>query len=331
MTVPVWIYNPLPLALRHYEDALLDVLATSGIDARSVRAPSIEVSGASLVRRLRSALAELTERSRAARRGGHLVVCWPSYGLLDPALWMSGWGRTTVSVVVHDPTPLRRQLLMGPVAASFGGWASRARHIRVVVHSVPAGDVLDAIGWPAPTLLPHPLWRARATIEESMGSRQVLVCGQYKPARDIDLLRALGQLLHQRGYHTVIAGRGWPKVPGWEIHDGFLTEQELDRTISASAAVLIPYSRFYQSGIAVRAVERGIPVVGSDHPFLTELLGTDWPGLVPTDDPSNWADAVGKVAGESSMTTAAAMSSRQRCEQQWQSYLDTDSPVRTQM
>jgi glycosyltransferase involved in cell wall biosynthesis len=330
MTIPVWIYNPLPLALRHYEDALLDVLATCGIEARSVRAPSLEVAGASLVRRLQSALVELAARSRAARRGGHLVVCWPSYGLLDPALWMSGWGRTTVSVVVHDPTPLRRQLLMGPVAASFGGRASRARHIRVVVHSVPAREVLDAIGWPAPTLLPHPLWRSRVSVEESLGSRQVLVCGQYKPARDIGLLRALGQSLRQRGYQTVIAGRGWPSVPGWEIHDGFLTEEELDRTISASAAVLIPYSRFYQSGIAVRAVERGIPVVGADHPFLADLLGADWPGLVRADDPSNWADAVGKVAGESSLMTAAATSSRQRCEDQWQRYLATDSPVRTQ-
>ena len=319
----VRVYNPLPLALRHYEDALLDVLASSGIDARSVDAPSIEVSGASPVQRVRAAVAELAERSRTARGGGHLLVCWPTYGLLDPALWMSGWGRTTVSVIVHDPTPLRRQLLMGPVAAKVGGWATRARHLRVVAHSDLAAEALGALGWPAPALLPHPLLESRGgSHRESRTSRTVLVCGQYKPARDLGLLRLLGPVLRERGYHPVIAGRGWPEVPGWEIVEGFLPESELDRRISASAAVLIPYSRFYQSGIAVRAVEFGVPVVGPDHPFLADLLGGRWPGLVPTDDPLNWADAVGAVAADRELVLTAGHLSRVRCEQLWSSYLD---------
>lgn len=323
----VRVYNPLPLALRHYEDALLDVLVSSGIDARSVAAPSVEVSGASAAQRVRAALAELAERSRTARRGGHLLVCWPTYGLLDPALWLAGWGRTTVSVIVHDPTPLRRQLLMGPAAAKVGGWATRARHLRVIAHSDKAVEALGALGWPAPTSLPHPLLRSRVVGgRESRSSRTVLVCGQHKPARDLGLLRVLGRVLRQRGYHPVIAGRGWPEVSEWDIVEGFLPERELDRRISSSAAVLIPYSRFYQSGIAVRAVEFGIPVVGPDHPFLRDLLGGQWPGLVGTDDALSWADAVDKVASDSDLVVTAGRLSRRRCEQEWARFLGAVPP-----
>ena len=52
----------------------------------------------------------LAAHLRTARRGGHVIVCWPTYGLLEPLLWLASWRRSTVSVIVHDPTPLRPQI-----------------------------------------------------------------------------------------------------------------------------------------------------------------------------------------------------------------------------
>jgi len=137
------LYNPLPEALKHYEGALLDVLSAAGVPARSAGAPSIEVHGASKWQRARAAAAELAAHRRAGR-GGHLIVLWPTYGLLEPALWLPSWRAGRVSIVIHDPSPLRRQLGMGPVAASLGGRAARASHLRVVAHSETAADTLRA-------------------------------------------------------------------------------------------------------------------------------------------------------------------------------------------
>ena len=53
---PVWIYNPLPEALHHYEEALFDVLSAAGIKARSAEAPSVEVLGASKWGRAKAAM-----------------------------------------------------------------------------------------------------------------------------------------------------------------------------------------------------------------------------------------------------------------------------------
>jgi hypothetical protein len=318
---PVWLYNPLPGALRHYEEALLDVLAAAGVPARSAGAPSIEVDGASKLQRARAAVTELAAHRRAGR-GGHLMVLWPTYGLLEPALWLPAWRAAAVSIVIHDPSPLRRQLGMGPIASALGGRAAGASHLRIVAHSETAADTLRANGWASPALLPHPLLRARrperpATAEPGT----VLVCGQYKPARNMALLVALGPRLRDRGYRTVIAGRGWPAVPGWEVVDRFLTEGELDDRMGQSAAVLIPYSHFYQSGIAVRAVELGVPVVGPEHPFLADLLGSGWPGLVAGDDPADWVAGADAVAGQADRLAHAAAAGRDRCERAWADYL----------
>lgn len=319
---PVWIYNPLPEALHHYEEALFDVLSAAGIQARSAEAPSVEVLGASKWGRAKAALAELGAHAQDGRQSGHLIVCWPTYGLLEPALWLPTWRGSTVSIVVHDPSPLRRQLGMGRFAAALGGRAARASHLRVVAHSEVAAQRLRTIGWGDPALLPHPLFRARARALPASGEPgTVLVCGQFKPARNLALLTELGPLLRGRGYRTVIAGRGWPTVAGWEVIDGFLSEAELDLRIGQAATVLIPYNRFYQSGIAVRAVELGVPVVGPDHPFLAGLFGLTWPGLVGGDEAADWVDAVAEVAGESDRMVVAAADSRDRCEQAWAGYL----------
>jgi hypothetical protein len=54
--------------------------------------------------------------------------------------------------------------------------------------------------------------------------------------------------------------------------------------------VLIPYRRFFQSGIAIRCLEREIPVVGPAGSSLEDLYGSDSALLVTHVD--DWTRAV---------------------------------------
>lgn len=319
---PVSIYNPLPDALHHYQTALVDVLSAAGMATRSAWAPSVEVHGKSTSQRAQAALADLAAHLRTARRGGHVIVCWPTYGLLEPLLWLAAWRRSTVSVIVHDPTPLRPQIGMGRGARAVGGMAGRTRTVHVVVHSQAASRELEAMGWAPPTVLPHPVCRPLPRPDGPGDARTVLVCGQYKPARDLELLVSLAPQLRRLGYRLLVVGRGWPQIAGWEVDDRFLSESELDQRIGSSAAVLIPYSRFYQSGIAVRALELGVPVVGPRQPFLMDLFGAQWPGLISSGNGAvAWADGLAKVTRSSAELTPVSTAFRDRCEREWVEYL----------
>lgn len=320
MSAPVYVYNPLPAALHHFERALVDVLSTAGVPLAECRAPSAELGGLTGVARLRAALTELTGRLRTDWRGGHVVVCWPTYGLVEPALWAPASAAADVSVIIHDPSPLRRQPGMGRLAARLGRLATRAPRIRPVVHSAPALERLIDLGWQRPDVLPHPLLLDRVPDLGAGDRNTVLVCGQYKPARDMGLLTELGYQLSERGFRPVIAGRGWPLLPSWQVISRFLPEAELDRRMAESAAVLVPYSHFYQSGIAVRAMELGVPVVGPDHPFLAELFGADWPGLVADGTADQWAAAVEAVTGRGADVERSAKQFRVHCEREWSDY-----------
>jgi hypothetical protein len=319
---PVSIYNPLPDALHHYQTALEDILTCAGIVTCSAGAPSVELHGNSRSQRAEAALADLAAHLRTARRGGHVIVCWPTYGLLEPFLWLASWRRSTVSVIVHDPTPLRPQVGMGRAARVLGGVADRTRTVDVVVHSQVASRELEAMGWGRPTMLPHPVSRPVPRSDDPGDAQTVLVCGQYKPARDLELLVSLAPLLRDRGFRLLVVGRGWPDIAGWEVDDRFLPESELDQQIGGSAAVLIPYSHFYQSGIAVRALELGVPVVGPRHPFLIDLFGDQWPGLISTGQgAAAWADGLALVTRSSAGLTTRSAAFRDRCEREWADYL----------
>jgi hypothetical protein len=176
------------------------------------------------------------------------------------------------------------------------------------------------MGWPEPAVLPHPIM-PRTPPEPRTTSEIVLVCGQYKPARDLVLLKHIGGTLRDRGLRPVIRGRGWPEVRGWDVQEGFLSEPALDASLAESAAVLIPYSHFYQSGVAVRAVELGVPVAGPQHPFLIDLLGPDWPGLVGTGGPDQWVDAVATACERAPEVHGRGVLLRSQCERAWDAHL----------
>jgi glycosyltransferase involved in cell wall biosynthesis len=108
----------------------------------------------------------------------------------------------------------------------------------------------------------------------------VLVLGQHKDTRDLDLLSSLGPVLRSRGLHPRIVGRGWPSVPGWDVDARFVSDEEFEALLRSSAVVLLPYTKVYQSDVAVRAAECAVPVVGGATTNVAQLYGADWCGLV---------------------------------------------------
>lgn len=75
--------------------------------------------------------------------------------------------------------------------------------------------------------------------------------------------------------------------------DRFLPDVEFEALLASSAAVLIPYKFYFQTGVALRALEAGTPVVGRPTGFLTSIFGESFPGAVERwSDPRSWHSAV---------------------------------------
>lgn len=280
------IVNPLPTALAHYAKEIDAVLQAVGQPSYRLPTPSVESAGRTppVLRTARTLLSRLSVRAVA----DDVLVLWPAFGLFDPVTFRGR--RAPTWLIVHDAVPLRRQFGMRAWAGSLGRRALSDR-LRVVVHSEPARKIMEQRGWPV-SLAPHPILPP----SESTTTRgdTVRVLGQWKPARSPEPLASLAAERTLDGRREIL-GRDWPDVPGWRVDARFLSETEMDDRIAESGSVVIPYDRYFQSGVAVRCLERGTPVAGHRHPFLTDLYGADWPGIVVDDE---WSLAVERASRE---------------------------------
>lgn len=284
------VLNTLPQALRHYEDVLRTEVLGTAVDWRHA---SVEVGSSARGAKAGTLLSILLTYVRLGVSRRTVVVLWPAFGIFDAVVWRLVPGRGRRVIVVHDAAPLRRQF-------GYGRWAGRlarlalGRRVQLAVHTQLAGDTLRARGIEPAWLAPFPVGR-RATSHIAR-RRSVLVAGQFKDARDTDLMESLGKTL-SGAMPLLVRGRGWPEIAGWEVEARFLSEAELNAELQAAGVVLIPYERYFQSDIAVRAVESGAPIAARRHEFMESLLGSDWPGLVDGDGAEAWVDAITAVMG----------------------------------
>lgn len=322
--VNVQIVNPLRLTLRHYENEIASLLyGIPGVHVVPIQSESGELSrdGNPIIERCRKAVNLVRIPKLAGREPGALtLVTWPILGLAEPLLWARLARREKVALVIHDPTPLRSSIGTGPVAKLLGGMAGKAGGPDIVVHSAMARAEVAKWGWRPPTLLPHPVLQNLSERGQRATAR-VVVVGQYKPARDVELLASLAEPLRSAGLQPYIAGTGWPGIPGWQVESRRLSEQELDEVIDSAAAVLIPYKTFYQSGIAVRAIERGVPIVGPQHEFLADLYGKNWPGLVSGRETGAWIEGVKAAASQRDQAASAHARYAASARGAWASYV----------
>ncbi|SOC89558.1 hypothetical protein SAMN05660766_3283 [Curtobacterium sp. 314Chir4.1] len=267
----VIVVNTLGGALRHYTVGLVASIGASGarISVDHVDEPSrAGGSGVGWVRRY--VLALWSARRSARRSGARVLVTWPVLGHLDRLIVHVVLGRgVESSLVMHDPRPLVPARGYGRVAR----WVGDRCRVEVVVHSGTAAAALAA-DCPdlVPVLLPHPVVpRAATAPKRAAGGRPVVrVLGQFKPDRDLAVLAGIGARLGD-SHRLEIVGRRWPAVDGWTVTDAFVTEERLDDLMSTAHAVLVPYTRFFQSGIAIRALELGTPAVGPAGSSMADL------------------------------------------------------------
>jgi GT2 family glycosyltransferase len=285
-----FVVNPLAAALHHYQAELLTVL--EDVDTTAVLSfpePSTGVGGrVSWLVRYVAALARAGSSTRRSK--GRLLVVWPVLGYLDLVLLRTAAGRRA-SLVVHDPVPLVKALGYGKPARRLG--MRLGAGVRVIVHSEAARRALDpALPNALVSILPHPIRppQERSAPATDRASRPVIrVLGQYKVDRDLAALSAVAERFRDSAVLEV-HGRGWPGIDGWVVQPHFVSESNMDELIASSDVVLIPYRRFFQSGIAIRCLEHGIPVVGPARSSLEDLYGSNSPLLVT--HPDDWARAV---------------------------------------
>ena len=283
------IVNPLPRALAHYQEALADEVGPPISGADVVR-PNFEVGGSGTLGKVGGALRASALLVSAAIRRQKTLVLWPTFGLADLALWRVAAQGVSRMVVIHDPVPLRRQHGFGRLGKALGRWGSRGKHVRVVTHTQLARESLEGIDIEVSAVLPHPTLAPKPRIQPA-GPPIVRVLGQFKGARDVALLEGIAERA-PTAWRLEIAGRGWPEIRGWRTDDRFLSEEELTGAFDSAAVVLVPYRHYFQSGIATRAYERGIPVVAHRHEFIESLYGSGWIGLVDEPGSGAWVSAI---------------------------------------
>lgn len=302
------ILNPLPVALAHYEQAL-----QGHLDAPlEVVTASIETDGLARFRRLRRRVRASIEVIRHELSRGPIITIWPAFGLAEIAL--SRLSRGARLIIIHDPVPLRKQVGYARLGRLLGRWGSRGRSVQVVTHTELAADALRQMGVRVHRILPHPILRVERSNPSESVPHSVLVAGQFKTARDTELLKRLPEYLGP-GWDLRIHGRGWPAVPGWKVDSRFLNEEELDRAISTAGVVLIPYTHYFQSGIATRALELGTAVVARRHEFIEQLFGVQWVGLVDGNSARAWSSVLETVVRTSPRAPTSTMAT---ADMEWQ-------------
>ncbi|MFD0924691.1 glycosyltransferase [Williamsia deligens] len=263
----VTVANPVAATLAHFSEELQATIERAGIPTRrlDLNEPS-QASYGRVAWLLRYYVKLLRTR---LSQGGLVIVCWPPLGLFDVALTRLLCGRGS-AVIVHDPEPLVRAVGHGRLSAFL---ARRAKGTTVICHSRQAQEVLAKIGI-ASILLPHPITKPKSA-DQASARNTLLVFGQYKQDRDLDLMKFLASSDLASTHRFVVRGRRWPPVTGWEVEDTFVSESEVDDLLLSASVVLIPYRKFFQSGVAVRCLELGVPFVGPDETSLMDLTGSD--------------------------------------------------------
>ena len=265
--------NPLPFALRHYAIELEQTLARVGTSSNQILVPAVEglPSVGGKIRMVTRAWGNAWG-TRAHASASNIQI-WPSLGLAEMLLWRQSRGHRHY-VILHDPVPLRRQVGFDYLSRWVASRATGKTMPVVIVHSASAEiEARRALPNFDVVRLPHPIVSAHLVSPDPV-EPVVIVAGQYKPERDLRLLRGLGPLFGAAGIRGRIQGRGWPEVPGWEVIDEFIPEDQLDALLLSASAVLLPYRNYFQSGIALRALELGALFVSTRTSFAEDVLGS---------------------------------------------------------
>jgi GT2 family glycosyltransferase len=289
-TASIRIVNPLGAALRHYGTELESVLRAGGVQASTTSLMEPSASGHSSGKWVSDYITTLlTEKTKLRGSRSHLLITWPVLGYLDIIL-LRMLGIRQATLVMHDPHPLVKAVGYSRFAKTCASLCGRS--IRILAHSDRALNLIqEEVQRVAAQVVPHPILEPSEELHAPKVDVPVVrVVGQYKPDRDVEALAAVGRALDEKAILEVY-GRNWPEIEGWTVVPGFVSEERLSELMAESSAVIIPYKNFFQSGIAIRALELGVPFVGPKDSVLADMVGADSP-LLADDSNESWVSAV---------------------------------------
>jgi glycosyltransferase involved in cell wall biosynthesis len=307
------ILNPLRGALHHYELALKEMMRGGDAQVMVKGCTEPSVSGTGAVRWL-AAYAQ-SMREAAELRPDLAIAVWPAVGFFDIGLLRLLSRSRRRALIIHDPVPLVANRGYGRIAGVVGG-AIRG-DVELIVHGERgAGDLPGWLG--TATVIPHPVLPPSARLVESRDPPVIRVLGQFKADRDLAAMRSISASA-PADWRLEIVGRGWPDVPGWSRVDGFVSEEEFARAIESSSVVVVPYRRHYQSGVALRALESAVPVVGPAASPLGDVVGANSPWLAGGS--AGWPEAVRRALGDNGRAAELATALHRAARAAWQEWL----------
>ena len=320
----VVLVNPLGAALKHYTTSLERLLIDCGAVVTSVVLMEPSAPGQSRRRWIGEYVKTLWDetRKKSDKRSQVVVIqTWPMLGYWDFVISKLILGHTPALIVLHDPHPLVRAVGYGRVAR----WAASQPLVAAaaIVHSKTAADaVREQATLSCMTQLPLPMLPPRRPESRGSGEPVIRVLGQYKADRDIESMARIAAEGPQ-GWRYEVVGRRWPPVSGWQVSDRFVAEEEFETLIRDSDAILIPYTRFYQSDVAVRSLEMGTPVVGPRSSSLVDVMGSESDWLV---DGESWIQAVeAAIRANPEVIYRVARRTYNNVLEQWRAWLDQTS------
>jgi len=316
-SLKVVLANPLAAGLAHYTQSLAHVLSVSGVASRRVEVLEPSSSGRGKVLWLGEYLEKVQSAVRADKPDA-LMSVWPAIGYWDLVALKSLAGRRPVYLVMHDPEPLVHARGYGRTARLM---SRRVPGSVIVAHSREAARIIARGGGAARVIeVLHPMLVPRRSVRLKDGGPVIRVLGQYKADRDVGGLQRIAADAPEN-WRLEVVGRGWPTIEGWVIKNEFVAEDQFDALVRTSDAVLIPYSRFFQSGVAVRALEWTVPVVGPARSSLRIALGEDSPWLVRDGD---WMPALtAAVEAQRDVVASSALALYERVIKDWSGLLES--------
>jgi glycosyltransferase involved in cell wall biosynthesis len=205
-------------------------------------------------------------------------------------------------------------------------WKLLGRFDAVVVHSEHGRGTLAELGVAPARLrvIPHPVFPS--TAKRADDGRTLLCLGLVRAYKGVGDAVAVVKRLN--GARLLVAGEALEPVDGYRAEAGssaewrlrYLTDAEVDRTLSESTVALFPYrAEIDQSGALMRALGGGVPAVVYDVGGLADPVRRFGAGrVVAAGDVDALADAARELLDDSAALAAArAGAERARAELTW--------------
>jgi glycosyltransferase involved in cell wall biosynthesis len=210
--------------------------------------------------------------------------------------------RIPTAVVLHDPRPHSGEERTLPRRGRIVARLVEATASAIVIHSARLEPQVRSFlrGHPL-AVVPHGAYVASQPAPPPQ-TPQLLLFGRLFPYKGIDIaIEAMKLVRSQRPDCCLfIAGDGpmgaslREALPeGVTLHDGYVTEHELDVLLGRATLVLLPYRDATQSGVGLRAVAAGVPCIVTGEGGLPDLVPPNLPSyVVPSGDARALAEAI---------------------------------------